>query len=175
MDRDGKRRETVMLIVCAALGVLGILLLAIGIDTQSEAIGNVFADIGKAGEHREPAPTPVATPFEQAASEPVLTLPEPSAPHGPAATNNAMWFTTDDYPVAALQKELQGAVAIELRIDTGGRATDCAVVQSSGVSILDETTCRLARARATFYPARDPDGVAIPSVWHRRVIWRLPE
>lgn len=164
-----------MLIVCGTLGVIALLLFAIGIDRQRNAIGHVLAEVGKALQRTARAPLPTATQAQQQLPAPVPDAPEPPAPHGPVPKNTITWFTSDDYPVSALEKEAQGTVGMVLRIDALGRVTGCDIAQSSGVAGLDETTCRLGLARARFYPARDAGGRTIASTWRRRVAWRMPD
>lgn len=95
------------------------------------------------------------------------TAPEPLTP--PAA-----WMTSDDYPRAALRAEQTGDVLFTLSIDAAGIPTDCQLVGSSGVPILDTTTCALTMARARFKPARDAAGVPMASRWKNMIRWAIP-
>ena len=151
-----------MLLVCGALGIAAILLLAIGIDTQSEALSNAAARF--AGSFDRPAVIPTVAPVAPVEQRPDLPspAPEPPSPHGPVPIDAGYWITSDDYPALALQNELQGKVRIELAIDSNGKVSRCTVTQSSGAPLLDETTCELGRTRARFRPARDDLGRPVP-------------
>lgn len=96
----------------------------------------------------------------------------PSTHRGRA--NLASYFSTDDYPPAALHAGEEGTVQFRLTISPEGRASDCAVVGSSGSAILDEATCRILRERARYSPARDAEGRPVTGTDHGSVTWRLP-
>ena len=170
----GKRREAVVLTICCVLAVVAMILLAVGINTQSKAIGGAFTALREAARRPETGSSAPSAQIEHRLSTP-LAIPEPAMPHGPFLMNVAGWITSDDYPAAARDQELQGTVRIKLLIDTAGRVTDCIVVRSSGTPILDKTTCRLALTRAHFYPARVSIHQALPSTWTRNIVWRLPD
>jgi periplasmic protein TonB len=97
----------------------------------------------------------------------------PAAP--PRATD---WpfrlFSSDDYPARALRGEEEGRVAYRIRIGPDGRVSQCDIRVSSGSAALDDTTCRIVRARARFAPARDSQGHAVPDAREGEVFWRLP-
>lgn len=84
------------------------------------------------------------------------------------------WVTSDDYPPEALRANAQGTVAFVLDVDASGKVSDCTVTSSSQSSILDQTTCALLRARATFRPARDASGNPVSGRYSTRVNWVLP-
>ncbi|NJR79052.1 energy transducer TonB [Sphingomonas corticis] len=99
----------------------------------------------------------------------------PSLAAGPSVRGNRIaWFSTDDYPAAALRAGDEGTVAVTLAIAPDGRVADCAVTQPSGSATLDQTTCRLYRARGRFTPARDEAGNPIAATYRDRVRWQLP-
>ena len=101
--------------------------------------------------------------------------PSPSLSAGPKVRGDrTAWFSTDDYPAAAIRAEEQGAVAVSLEIGADGRVTSCRVTASSGSSALDLATCRLYERRGRFTPARGDDGGAIASRFGDRIVWRLP-
>jgi TonB family protein len=60
-------------------------------------------------------------------------------------------------------------------VSADGQVTQCTVTESSGSPTLDETACRLMRARASFHPARDATGKAIAARWSSKYRWDLPE
>lgn len=78
-----------------------------------------------------------------------------------------------DYPRAARRTGSEGAVTVRFTVGTGGRATGCAVVQSSGSAELDDTTCRLIETRYRYRPARDGDGRPIAETRGWRQQWWL--
>ncbi|MBN8839562.1 MAG: energy transducer TonB [Sphingomonadales bacterium] len=83
----------------------------------------------------------------------------------------AEWFASDDYPAEALRASRSGRVVVELGVGVDGKVTSCNVKVSSGTTLLDETTCRLAYERGKFDPATDKKGrptagsVIIPVRW----------
>jgi TonB family protein len=68
------------------------------------------------------------------------------------------WVHYTDFPKDALADKRAGATVVRLTTDTAGRVTTCTVVQSSGVSALDDITCRRALKRAKYKPAIGVDG-----------------
>jgi periplasmic protein TonB len=62
-----------------------------------------------------------------------------------------------------------------LTIGTDGRVSDCSVTTSSGNSALDTTTCRIAKSRVRYTPAKDEAGRPIASGVTLPVRWVLPE
>jgi protein TonB len=91
-----------------------------------------------------------------------------------AKANLAVYFTEQDYPASAIRKEEQGSVAFRLAVSRLGRVTECQIVESSGSSTLDATTCRLLRSRARFIPAKDASGNQVPDTSSGRIKWVLP-
>lgn len=89
--------------------------------------------------------------------------------------NPGLWITTDDYPAAALQGDMQGVTAVQMSISADGAVTGCTVTLSSGHPILDDLTCNLLRMRAHYEPAKDRRGRAIASQTDKRVRWQLPD
>lgn len=74
-----------------------------------------------------------------------------------------------DYPRGA--GGVTGSVTVHLDVSAEGLVTGCAVARSSGNAALDATTCRLARARFRYAPARDREGRAVPDVAGWRQDW----
>lgn len=108
--------------------------------------------------------------------EPLWPLPEDSAwtvkptPRG----NPGAWVTNDDYPPAALRAEQQGTLNFVLLLDAAGVPLDCVPTSSSGSMLLDNFTCDLLVTRARFNPARNAQGILVPSTWRSRMRWELP-
>lgn len=84
------------------------------------------------------------------------------------------YFSSDDYPAAALRANEQGRTSVHLVIDSSGRVSNCIVATSSGSISLDSATCRIIRSRARFNPTRDRDGNATTGQFDTSVNWRLP-
>lgn len=124
-----------------------------------------------------PTPPPVYVPA------PIAAPPAPPAPPPPPRVsqkaglkgNPGQYFSSDNYPPSALRAGAQGRVVASLSVGTDGRVTACTVTSSSGNSDLDDTTCRIARSRIRFTPAKDDAGSPIASTYTLPVSWRLPE
>lgn len=166
MSEEGKRRETLMIVVCGVLGIAVILVLSIGIATVRDSPADWVADAP-----RDRA-RPVAPPDDPSSVRPAA---EPPYPHGAIPMGGAAeWMTADDYPAAALARSEQGKVGVELAIGNTGSVVACRISESSGYESLDQSACRALRSRARFAPARDANGTPIAATWHRNVVWRLP-
>jgi TonB family protein len=131
-----------------------------------------LAEVQAAG----PAPVMVPPP-PPIRYEPVPMAPPPPAPPRPpqrAAANLASYFSTDDYPAAALRGEEEGTTGFRLIIGPNGRVSQCQITASSGSVSLDAATCRILAARARYTPARDSLGNPTNGADSGRVTWRLP-
>jgi len=85
------------------------------------------------------------------------------------------WFTFDDYPMKAFEKNQQGVTGFELLVAPDGSIADCRVTASSGSEELDKATCRLAGIRVRFAPARGPDGAPAFGVYRSQALWAIPD
>ena len=85
------------------------------------------------------------------------------------------WFTVDDYPTKAFEREWQGVTSFEVIIDQSGRAADCKVTKSSGYDMLDKQACFVAMKRARFTPASGIDGQRAYGVYRSQVAWARPD
>ncbi|MCJ2179358.1 energy transducer TonB [Novosphingobium album (ex Hu et al. 2023)] len=102
--------------------------------------------------------------------------PPPLAPKGARPRNDAaQWVTTNDYPTSDIRLGHTGTVRFRLAIDTGGRVTDCTIVQSSGYDGLDAATCRNLAKRARFDPATGTDGQKVPGSYAGTIRWVIPQ
>jgi protein TonB len=143
-------------------------------------------------------PAKAAMPAPLPAALPPVTIPvadaAPSAPTGDGATGSAAigggagngsgggivrarWasgsISNRDYPKAARQAGVVGAVTVHFDVRADGGVENCRVVTSSGSALLDETTCRLIEARFRYVPARDATGTAITDIAGWRQDWWL--
>ena len=135
-----------------------------------------------------PAPTMQTVDTPPPAAPPVPIAAPPAAPPAPpppppprisqqakARGNPGQYFNRDSYPPAALREGAQGRVVARLTVGTDGRVSQCTVSSSSGNSDLDDTTCRIARARVRYEPAKDDAGNPIQSTVSLGITWRLEE
>jgi TonB family protein len=99
----------------------------------------------------------------QAAAEPAI----------PPQQVASAWFSTSDYPNAAILLGQEGVVEARLAIATDGRATDCTIARSSGSPALDTATCSALKARARFRPALDSSGRPTRGTWTQEVHWMI--
>ncbi|WP_294307642.1 energy transducer TonB [uncultured Sphingomonas sp.] len=133
------------------------------------------------------APTIATTtviPLSQPTAPPAPPAPpSPPAPPAPPAVSKAaglkgnpgQFFGPDAYPPSAQREGAEGRVVAKLTVGTDGRVTDCVVTTSSNNRALDDTTCRIAKARVRFSPALDQGGNPITSSYTLPVRWQLPQ
>jgi len=93
----------------------------------------------------------------------------------PPASTNLMGLSSNDYPASALRTATQGRVIVRIDVSSGGRATDCAPVATSGNAAIDATTCRVILRRARFRPGLDATGQPIAARMISTVTWLLPD
>jgi protein TonB len=70
-------------------------------------------------------------------------------------------LTRRDYPDAVTAywpRSRDAFVAVAVRVQLDGRATDCKINKSSGVPAIDQWTCRLVETKLRFRPATDTNG-----------------
>jgi periplasmic protein TonB len=113
----------------------------------------------------------------------VAAPPPPPPPPPPRKTQSAQpshgdvrgAFSNDDYPASALAAGASGTAVARLSIGPDGRVTGCDLVQSTGNSSLDSTTCSILRRRVKFTPARDSNGSPTSDTYTTPPIkWVLP-
>ena len=85
------------------------------------------------------------------------------------------WFTFDNYPVKAFEREWQGVTTFSLLVGPDGRQTNCTVVKSSGHDMLDKQACWVAMKKPRFTPARAPDGQPTYGEYRSQVVWSRPD
>lgn len=89
--------------------------------------------------------------------------------------DTARWtgIISRNYPTHMLLAEQEGQIAVSLTIGTNGRVSNCEVTQVKGPTSFNDTVCLLMLKHATFEPARDAEGEAIPGMFSTSVIFRL--
>ena len=85
--------------------------------------------------------------------------------------NLAAYFSSDDYPWAAVMQSQSGTVEYSLLIDKTGKVADCSVIQTSGIASLDAQSCAILTKRARFTPAIGLDGKPARDAIIGRVRW----
>lgn len=78
-----------------------------------------------------------------------------------------------DYPPAALRAGAAGTVFVRFAVQPNGRVTNCVVTQSSGSSLLDQTTCRLVQSRFRYRPATNAAGQPIAEEVSTSFTWGM--
>jgi protein TonB len=68
-----------------------------------------------------------------------------------------------DYPRSAGEAGIGGKVSVIYTVEPDGRATHCAITDSSGSPELDRTTCQLIEQRFRFRPSQDRSGRPVRS------------
>ena len=116
----------------------------------------------------------------------VIPQPAPPAPPAPPPApprisqaaglkgNVNRYFSNDDYPPDAIRAQASGRVVVALSVGADGRVMNCSVSTSSGNSSLDNATCRIARSRVRYTPAKDQNGNPIAATSSLPVRWELP-
>lgn len=107
--------------------------------------------------------------MQDVAPPPPLSRSEPK-PRG----NPGNWATANDYPIVALQQEIEGTSGFSVAVGPDGRVSDCVITQSSGSQELDATTCTNVKRRARFEPALDANGTPTIGKYANRVRWQIP-
>lgn len=79
------------------------------------------------------------------------------------------------YPLEAVTQGKQGSVSVKVTIDTEGRARECAVTDSSGYRVLDESACEVMRESARFEAATDAQGRKVESTLILEIRYALPD
>lgn len=85
--------------------------------------------------------------------------------------NNVVVFRY--YPQQSLALGEEGTVHFSVNVDQQGRLLSCAVTKSSGFSRLDQATCDMLAATATFAPLQN-EGGRIAGVRTGTMQWKLP-
>lgn len=122
----------------------------------------------------------VATPPPVFIPTPIVAPPAPPPP--PRVSQAAKlqgdagrFFGPDAYPPAAERAGASGRVVARLTVGSNGRVSGCDVTSSSGNADLDNATCRIARSRVRYTPAKDDNGNPIGATTTLPVRWVLPD
>ncbi|MFN2100097.1 energy transducer TonB [Altererythrobacter sp. MF3-039] len=87
----------------------------------------------------------------------------------------ANWVTTRDYPSSPLRRGEEGITRFRLSVSANGTIESCTVTRSSGVTLLDQATCRYVSKRAKFHPGRDSSDKPVAGHYDSSVSWVIPD
>lgn len=88
--------------------------------------------------------------------------------------NVAAMVKDADYPSEAIAAEASGEVEARVMVDVDGKASQCAIVRSSGNPHLDAATCAIPTRRGRFKPAFDKEGKPMAAPFLYRIRWQMP-
>jgi periplasmic protein TonB len=121
-------------------------------------------------------PPPVVLP-------PTVTAPPPAPPPPPVASKarparpkgQGSWAARiqDNYPSAALRKEIEGTVGVRVTVGPDGRVSGCTVSGSSGSGDLDSAACDGMTRYARFEPALDAAGNPTSGSFSTRIVYKI--
>ena len=119
-----------------------------------------------------PPPAPV---FTQAAQPPAPPPPVASKARGARSKNQSSWAARiqDNYPSAALRKEIEGTVGVRVTVGPDGRVSGCSVSGSSGSGDLDSAACDGMTRYARFEPALDAGGNPTTGSFSTRIVYKI--
>ena len=115
---------------------------------------------------------------------PTVTAPPPPPPPPPAAPSKARgakpkgqgsWAARiqENYPAAALRKEIEGRVGVRVQVNGEGRVASCQVSSPSGSSDLDKAACDGMERYARFEPALDDAGNPTTGSFSTTIVYRI--
>jgi protein TonB len=79
----------------------------------------------------------------------------------------------ENYPSAALRKEVEGTVGVRVTVGPDGRVSSCSVSGSSGSGDLDRAACEGMERYARFDPALDRDGNPTSGSFSTRIVYKI--
>ncbi len=104
-----------------------------------------------------------------------LPLQNNSYPRSAQIRNTAsLRVAREDYPPAALSALQEGSATFSLDIDNQGAVRNCSIIKTSGIPVLDDQSCAVAR-KWEFDPARDIEGRPVAARTSHNIAWRLPK
>lgn len=95
--------------------------------------------------------------------DPFAGSPPATAADGPTLISGTI--VEADYPPAALRAGEQGTVTARVTISEMGRVTACSIAETSGSRSLDDTTCRLIRARFRYSSGASERSTVVRHQW----------
>ena len=114
---------------------------------------------------------------------PIFTTAAPAPPPPPVASKargakpkgQGSWAARiqDNYPSAALRKEIEGTVGVRVTIGPDGRVSGCTVSGSSGSGDLDSAACDGMTRYARFEPALDAGGSPTTGSFSTRIVYKI--
>ena len=114
---------------------------------------------------------------------PVFTTAAPAPPPPPVASKargakpkgQGSWAARiqDNYPSAALRKEIEGTVGVRVTVGPDGRVSGCTVSGSSGSGDLDSAACDGMTRYARFEPALDAGGSPTSGSFSTRIVYKI--
>ncbi len=118
-----------------------------------------------------PPPAPVFTTAAPAPPPP----PAPSQARGARPKGQGSWAARiqDNYPSAALRKEIEGTVGVRVTVGPDGRVSGCSVSGSSGSGDLDSAACDGMTRYARFEPALDASGNPTSGSFSTRIVYKI--
>ena len=120
-------------------------------------------------------PPPPAPVFTTAAPAPPPPPPAPSQARGARPKGQGSWAARiqDNYPSAALRKEIEGTVGVRVTVGPDGRVSSCSVSGSSGSGDLDSAACDGMTRYARFDPALDAGGNPTSGSFSTRIVYKI--
>ena len=121
---------------------------------------------------REAPPPPPAIVFT---APPAAPPPVASKARGAKPKGQGSWAARiqDNYPSAALRKEIEGTVAVRVTVGPDGRVSGCTVSGSSGSGDLDSAACDGMTRYARFEPALDAGGSPTSGSFSTRIVYKI--
>ena len=114
---------------------------------------------------------------------PIFTTAAPAPPPPPVASkaraarskgqNSWAARIQDNYPSAALRKEIEGTVGVRVTVGPDGRVSGCTVSGSSGSGDLDSAACDGMTRYARFEPALDAGGSPTTGSFSTRIVYKI--
>ena len=120
-------------------------------------------------------PPPPAPIFTTAAPAPPPPPPAASKARGAKPKGQGSWAARiqDNYPSAALRKEIEGTVGVRVTVGPDGRVSGCTVSGSSGSGDLDSAACDGMTRYARFEPALDAGGSPTTGSFSTRIVYKI--
>ena len=114
---------------------------------------------------------------------PIFTTAAPAPPPPPVASKargakpkgQGSWAARiqDNYPSAALRKEIEGTVGVRVTVGPDGRVSACSVSSGSGSGDLDSAACDGMTRYARFEPALDAGGSPTSGSFSTRIVYKI--